>query len=399
VTRLPVHPFQQAFLDAFMAWDGYGMAGAFISIVEAVGNFTCSETTKTDLTWSCREFLESMGDHPGIFQTVEIPEQEFDFSLGGMVQWAENPPAQHPRVKLQISFHSESQALQDRWQELGFSSEEFLIERQLVKTPFPWNGEPGYSSDWQHLPNIHKPEVVEKIPTSHTYAYALSLEKAEGNLWLARYRKGECEEVWAEMLALGSKVRDVAILPYALAVVRETMRHCRENIERIILRLQDLNYPFKYPDEAFVPPDPTILERIAAMESMVGALPLSLCAWYEIVGSVNLIADEESEGYPDPLYVESSHYILEYNDESWQRERYILDISPDEYHKEDVSGGAPYQIQLPNTDVDALLENECHQTSFVHYLRLSFKSCGFPGIVWEEAEWQASRLKTELLPI
>jgi hypothetical protein len=95
VTRLPVHPFQQAFLDAFMAWDGSGMARAFISIVEAVGNFTCSETTKTDLTWSCREFLESMGSHPGIIQYVEIPEKDLDFSLEGGVQRAENLSAQH----------------------------------------------------------------------------------------------------------------------------------------------------------------------------------------------------------------------------------------------------------------------------------------------------------------
>jgi hypothetical protein len=177
------------------------------------------------------------------------------------------------------------------------------------------------------------------------------------------------------------------------------MRHCRENVERIVLHLQDLDYCFKYPDEAFVAPAPDVLERIAAIESSVGALPLSLCAWYEIVGSVNFIADEWSGGYPDPLYVESSDCSLEYDDGNWYRGRYMLHISPDDYHKEEVMGGPPYQILIPNPGVDALLENEKHQTSFVNYLRLSFKSGGFPGITWEEEEWLASKLRTELLPI
>jgi hypothetical protein len=54
-------------------------------------------------------------------------------------------------------------------------------------------------------------------------------------------------------------------------------------------------------------------------------------------------------------------------------------IAPDEYHKDNVSGGAPDEIHLPNSAMDAELENEWHETSFVEYLRVCFKWGGFPG--------------------
>ena len=79
-------------------------------------------------------------------------------------------------------------------------------------------------------------------------------------------------------------------IPYnarIIAVARETMRRCRENVEELAERLRSMGYRFRNPDEAFVPPDADVLVQIAEIEERAGPLPLSLCAWYEIVGSVD----------------------------------------------------------------------------------------------------------------
>jgi hypothetical protein len=56
-----------------------------------------------------------------------------------------------------------------------------------------------------------------------------------------------------------------------------------------------------------------------------------------------------------------------------------MPIAPDNYHKNNVSGGPPYSIIVPNKAIDAKLENEWHTTTFVNYLRICFRHGGFPG--------------------
>ena len=48
--------------------------------------------------------------------------------------------------------------------------------------------------------------------------------------YLERYRAGEREQVWAELVALGPAVRDEAVFPDAQAVAREMMLRVRCNI-------------------------------------------------------------------------------------------------------------------------------------------------------------------------
>jgi len=91
--------------------------------------------------------------------------------------------------------------------------------------------------------------------------------------------------------------------------------------------------------------------------------------------------EELTGAYPDPLLVIPSCEILAYDEENRYREAYRLCIAPDEYGKEDVSGGAPYTIVLPNPAIDAPLDNEGHETTFVDYLRIYFRWGTFPG--WE----------------
>ncbi len=59
-----------------------------------------------------------------------------------------------------------------------------------------------------------------------------------------RYRRGECIEVWSDLIALGETVRQEPVHSDAAAVARETMTRARENIETLITRLDGIGYEF-----------------------------------------------------------------------------------------------------------------------------------------------------------
>lgn len=81
---------------------------------------------------------------------------------------------------------------------------------------------------------------------------------------------------------------------------------------------------------------------------------------------------------------------------------FILPLSPDAYHKANISGGEPYGIQLPCHQADAIWENERHQTTFVNYLRISFQWGGFPGFAdlpeRERPTQKLAELTLDLIP-
>jgi hypothetical protein len=64
--------------------------------------------------------------------------------------------------------------------------------------------------------------------------------------FLERYERGEHEQVWDELVALGAAVREEPVYTEALAVARETMRRARRNIEMLIPRLAAIGYQFGY---------------------------------------------------------------------------------------------------------------------------------------------------------
>jgi hypothetical protein len=81
------------------------------------------------------------------------------------------------------------------------------------------------------------------------------------------------------------------------------------------------------------------------LEKAVGALPLSLRVFYEVVGAVDLIgrhptlASANGTFPPDPLVVSS---VAEVESEvgSWD-EKDVLMLAPDDLHKANTSGGTP----------------------------------------------------------
>jgi len=66
---------------------------------------------------------------------------------------------------------------------------------------------------------------------------------AKGDL-LRRYESGEHAAVWADMMALGPRVREAPHRDDAWAVACETMRRARHNVELIVRRLDQLAFSF-----------------------------------------------------------------------------------------------------------------------------------------------------------
>ena len=220
--------------------------------------------------------------------------------------------------------------------------------------------------------------------------------------YLERYSAGEHVEIWDELQALGNAVRDPAVLADALSVARATMDRVALNIERLADRLTSYGYEFGiYPDGSklhierggVTRPTSESLGHIDELERLAGTIPLSLRAFWECVGSVSFIGRAQAgwPDYSDPLCVEGPRTgILEFYD--WQRdanpltgapggEPFLCPIAPDFLHKDNVSGGRPYGIQLPDSKADAVLQQEWHHIRFVPYLRIAILDWGgFPGL-------------------
>jgi hypothetical protein len=245
--------------------------------------------------------------------------------------------------------------------------------------------------------------------------------------YLDRYQHGECEQVWVELVALGDQVRAEPLYAEALAVARETMRRARRNIEMLVERLNTIGFHFYQwgtdihrnasPDEVedaqrlmpvFAPPSAQVHSIIAAIEEKAGMLPLSLRAFYEIVGTVRFAGSHQewqlNGHHLDALEVHSAELALEGYDD-WGTEdgeyRMSVPISADEYHKDGMSGAGPYTIVLPEPGMDARLQNEWHRTTFANYLRECFRWGGFPG--WARMDQRPGEdlafLTRDLLPI
>jgi len=225
--------------------------------------------------------------------------------------------------------------------------------------------------------------------------------------YLERYLSGEYELVWAELVALGERVRDEPLSSDAWAVACETMRRVRRNVELLIPRLNALGYRFGdglFPDDPidaealpgppYLPPAADAPARVAALDGLVGPLPLSVRAFYEIVGSVNLVGwhpEWPNEYSPDPLYIYPLHVQLDMRSDwlmrkavaperaEWAVSPVMLTMAPDQDAKYGVEGDV-YEMQVPNSGIDGLLLDERHSTTFVNYLRICFRWAGFPGL-------------------
>jgi hypothetical protein len=178
------------------------------------------------------------------------------------------------------------------------------------------------------------------------------------------------------------------------------MRRVRRNCERIVSRLGSTGYVFGlYPDGStgyytegpLVPPSDATRADRASLEEQVGPIPLSLVAFWQEVGSVDLVGMHPSwPGMLDPLVISSPKEAL-FDLDSWEEylqdgdvdpsDRFEASLAPDDLHKDNVSGGSPYAVALPDSSADFVLLNERHDMLFVPYLRLAIlRWGGFPGL-------------------
>ncbi len=237
--------------------------------------------------------------------------------------------------------------------------------------------------------------------------------------YLDRYLAGEHERVWEELLSEGAGIREDVLYVDALNVAHETMRRVSANCQTIVARLSSMGYRFDlYPDQTrrastpFKKPLAGINGRIDAIERWEGSgpVPLSLRAFWEIVGQVDLIGFHP--GWPrmlDPLVVDSPE-SAPFDHKEWisfvqegdpEAGPFRISLAPDVYHKDNYSGGEPYAMAVPNPGIDGLFEFERHETTFVNYLRLCFRYGGFLGIeaLGREAPAGLLDLGRDLLPL
>ncbi|MFD4637409.1 hypothetical protein ACFWN2_08855 [Lentzea sp. NPDC058436] len=173
--------------------------------------------------------------------------------------------------------------------------------------------------------------------------------------WLTRYRDGQRDLVWHELAEIGD-VRESGRLDEAQAVCDEMARRARHNVELIVERLRGEGFLFHRNDDERTPTRP----------------------------------------HTPPTTGAAAHA-------AWLEERlgpFVLPLAPDRLHKENVSGGGPYGIVLPDGRADGLFRWEETTIPFVSYLNWAFQNGGFPMAGEEDGAREiTNRLAQDLLPL
>ncbi len=223
--------------------------------------------------------------------------------------------------------------------------------------------------------------------------------------FLARYLAGETEQVWQELIALRGAVRTPRYYDDARAVAEETMRRVRRNLEALIPMLAQHGYRYNAPTldppgAVLCSPTPADLEALDEFERTHGPLPISVRAYFEIVGAVDLSQDyEQLIQWPDreggvaftelemlgeygPLVVEPFSSLLKYL--HGKKAAFKIPLIPDEAGKAFYSGDY-YYMTLPCADADAPI-SDAGSEYFVEHLRNTLRHAGFHGYPDHEAE-------------
>lgn len=210
---------------------------------------------------------------------------------------------------------------------------------------------------------------------------------------LVRYQRGEYSQVWMELRRYERIGGD--LLEEAKVVAAESMKRVARNADLLAARLETLGWQPLY-DQLRTAPQAEDQEVMRQLEELSGApLPLSLRAFWEVVGGINFAGNSDAVlpfaggfylSVMDPLCVDAPETAA-YQFEDWLYQRQATHpelwdpaaviLSPDYLCKANISGGAAYQIVLPFYGADPIFSNEEHQLPFVDYLRLCFRWGGF----------------------
>jgi hypothetical protein len=245
-------------------------------------------------------------------------------------------------------------------------------------------------------PNLVGP-ALEEARTRERPRVVRPVTRAAGDL-LARYLRGECDAVWNDLRSYEALGGD--LLEEARAVANETMKRVARGADMLCERLTALGWKPLYGELRTRPQaeDQEVMRRIEQVTE--AALPVSLRAFWEVVGGINFVWDYNSGDTPDlgvalpmekmdPLCVDPPEAVSRLFEE-WEDQRsgvdpeiadpFNLDLAPDYLHKANISGGGPYGMELPFLGADPVFANEPHELPFVDYLRLCFRWATFPRL-------------------
>lgn len=225
-----------------------------------------------------------------------------------------------------------------------------------------------------------------------------------------RYLSGETAQVYQDIENLGADAFWPQYKVEVDQVLSETFQRVAYNLEIIYAQLKSINYQFKVlPEDVYQTNEGTtkLVLQLNACVSQFGYVPLSVQFFYAIVGGVNLCWNFEN--FPeipwplaDPLEIDNLDVLVNTIDKEWWKEYTheniadpevgipFIELAADTFHKDNISGGPPYAVQLTATPaVDSAFLFEKHETTFINYLRICFENCGFPGMKDPNASFQA----------
>ena len=226
-----------------------------------------------------------------------------------------------------------------------------------------------------------------------------------------RYINGEDgRSVYNDIYDLGLDALTDKYFDDVQKVMIETFNRVAFNLDIIFSELKNINYAFKTefqtnsekPLLAPLPNTDELLLKLGNETKDFGQIPLSLKLFYKIVGSCNFAWDydrwpEKFWEYADPIKITSlDDLVSDVSDDDWRgylsetlTDNYTLypniELAADYYHKDNVSGGPPYSIQITKEpSIDSLFLNEPNGTTFINYLRVCMENCGFSRITEPE---------------
>lgn len=181
---------------------------------------------------------------------------------------------------------------------------------------------------------------------------------------------------------------------------------CRENFATLEKNLTGLEYRF-----GDLPEDPNYWKEfpvfsgksqhniIEEFERSMGRLPLAYRLFHEEIGGVNFIGyhpDWPDVEWLDPIFIDPiTDTFLDTaieEKEAWELDKeddpdeetepyFPLPVSPDNFHKANISGGPSYSILLNDADPEGTLIYYHDRTiRFLDYLQKSFEYGGFLGL-------------------
>lgn len=219
-----------------------------------------------------------------------------------------------------------------------------------------------------------------------------------------------------EIAQAGKQYSDATARPECVEFVDNSLHVCCHAIAILEERLHEIGYPVS---SLVTPPKKGLPKRIERIESHTGLeIPALLKRFWAVVGGISFVDLEDyshvafwddldvkgKKGFCDGVHIDSCtkdwlDFIIDDFDslkEDNAEDEFFYSISPDGYHKDDVSGGDSYGVKdgdwMPPimnfqwSGKSRPLSATKGTVDLMAYLRTSILECaGFPGLLGDKA--------------